>query len=395
MQRFSSAEAFLKAHRPVDPVRCLRPFLAERAAQWFQTQFPGRLLYAVKANPTRTLIEGLSVSGVSGFDVASLHEIEHMRAVAVDADLFYMNPVKSRAHIREAYFTHGVRRFAVDSEAEVLKILDVTNQADDLCLFVRLACNDEGSVLPLGAKYGVSGAEAAALLQLVRAKARRLGVTFHVGSQALVPARYGQALTLVGDLVRRAGVVADVLNVGGGFPIFYKEGDPLCLEPFLAAIRAGLADVPLAGDADIFAEPGRALVAESESLIVRVDGRRDQDLFINDGGYGVLYDAAFSEWVFPCRLIGSSTGGDLLPFSFWGPTCDAADRMKGPFYLPASVKEGDYIEIYKTGAYGWAMASVFNGFGSYEMIELEDDVPLSNFASPLAAQPVSSLNKAG
>ncbi len=395
MQRFSSAEAFLQVQRPVDPVRCLRPFLAERAAQWFQNQFPGRLLYAVKANPTRSLIEGLSASGVSGFDVASLHEIEHIRALAVDADLFYMNPVKSRAHIREAYFTHGVRRFAVDSDAEVLKILDVTNQADDLSLFVRLSCNDEGSVLPLGAKYGVGGEEAVTLLQLVRAKAQRLGVTFHVGSQALLPERYGQALNLVGDLVRRAGVVADVLNVGGGFPIFYKEGDPLCLDPFLAAIRSGLETMPLGCDAEILAEPGRALVAESESLIVRVDGRRGSDLFINDGGYGVLYDAAFSDWVFPCRLIGAGDGETLVPFSFWGPTCDAADRMAGPFYLPASVKEGNYIEIYKTGAYGWAMASAFNGFGHYEVIELEDEIPLSNFASPFGEQSASHLNKVG
>ena len=401
MERFCSADAFLKRHRPVDPVRCWRPAMVDRAASWFQSQFyerlGGRVLYAVKANPSPFVLKRLFAAGITGFDVASLHEIELLSGQLPEADLYYMNPVKSRAHIRAAYFTYGVRRFAVDGLDEVHKILDVTQQAADLHLFVRLACNDTGSVLPLSAKYGAEGADAAALLRLARSKAAQLGVTFHVGSQALVPARYEQALRLVGTLLARAEVAADAVNVGGGFPISYRDEGRVDLDGCGRAIEAGLEALPTALGTGLLVEPGRALVAEAESLIVRVDGRRGEALFINDGGYGVLFDAAFSDWVFPCRLIGRDDAADGQPselqaFSFWGPTCDAADRMKGPFYLPATVKEGDYIEIYKTGAYGWSMASSFNGFGCYEMIEVEDEVPLPTFSSPSSSLTSAALS---
>lgn len=377
--QFSSAEAFLAERRPVDPVRCLRPYAVSRAANWFQEQFSGNLIFAVKANSSPFVIEALSAAGVRRFDVASLTEVETIYHQVAGADLFYMNPVKSRAHIRSAYFDYGVRRFSVDHSDEVEKILEVTENARDLTLFVRLHCNDRGSVLPLGKKYGAEGAEAVELLRLVRAKAERLGVTFHVGSQALEPQRYGEAIHHAADLVRKAGVVAELLNVGGGFPACYRHGDPVDLGIYVDVIESALEAMPLVHDAEIFAEPGRALAAESESLIVRVDARRGNELFINDGGYGVLYDAANCDWIFPARLIGDQGAGALEPFSFWGPTCDAADRMKGPFMLPGSVAEGDYLEIHKTGAYGTVMASGFNGFGCYEEIELLDEVMLSNF----------------
>ncbi|GJM02325.1 MAG: ornithine decarboxylase [Rhodomicrobium sp.] len=382
MQRYKTAEEFLSLRRPVDPVRCRRPFAVLRAADWFHNRFSGELIYAVKANTSPFVIEALNASGVQRFDVASLTEVETIYHSVPGAELFYMNPVKSRAHIRSAYFDYGVRTFSVDHVDEVHKILEVTENANDLSLFVRLHCNDRGSVLPLGKKYGAEGRAAVELLQLVRSVAARLGVTFHVGSQALEPARFGEAIHHAADLVRRAGVVAELMNVGGGFPACYRASDPVDLGIYIDVIETAISAMPMVHDAQLFAEPGRALSAEAESLIVRVDARRGHELFINDGGYGVLYDAANCDWIFPARLIGD--GGacyaeGLEAFSFWGPTCDAADRMKGPFLLPGHVAEGDYLEIHKTGAYGSVMASGFNGFGCYEEIELEDEVMLSNF----------------
>jgi len=388
---FTSAKAFLEQHRPIDPVRCQRPFAVRRAVQWFENHFSGQLIYAIKANPSPFILDAMGKAGVSRFDVASLNEIEMVRNAHPDAALFYMNPVKARAHIREAYFKHGVRRFSVDHKDEMIKILNVTNNAKDLIIFVRLHCNDEGSVLPLGKKYGAIGEQAVSLLKFVASKAERLGVTFHVGSQALVPTRFAEAINQTSSILQQANVQADELNVGGGFPVFYKQGDPVDLSPYTKAIKEALYKVPLSKDAKIYAEPGRALVAEAESLIVRVDARHGghddhgDELYINDGGYGILFDAAFSNWIFPIRLINHDIKSqDLnsqnnMPFSLWGPTCDAADRMAGPFYLPNCVKEGDYLEVHKTGAYGWAMSSHFNGFGRYEEIEVTDDVILSNY----------------
>ena len=133
--------------------------------------------------------------------------------------------------------------------------------------------------------------------------------------------------------------------------------------------------MPVTEHCRLICEPGRALVAEAESLIVKVDLRKGDELYINDGGYGALYDSAQLGFVFPVRLIreGLDPNEPLLPFEFWGPTCDSIDHMKGPFLLPASVREGDYIEIGNIGAYGRALASRFNGYGFYHDVILEDE----------------------
>jgi len=123
-------------------------------------------------------------------------------------------------------------------------------------------------------------------------------------------------------------------------------------------------------------------VAEAESLIVRVDARRGDDLFINDGAYGTLYDAAHLGFTFPVRLVSRTPEPNepMIPYSFYGPTCDSIDFMKGPFPLPASVSEGDYIEIGNIGAYGRAIGGKFNGYGSYEEVILLDDPMLTVYA---------------
>ena len=150
----------------------------------------------------------------------------------------------------------------------------------------------------------------------------------------------------------------DRLDVGGGFPSVYDENAPAPLSAFVRAIDDGVEKLPVGDRCRLMCEPGRALVAEAESLIVRVDARRGNELFINDGSYGTLFDAAHLGFNFPTRLVSgpAEAGRAACRFSFWGPTCDTIDYMQGPFSLPAKVREGDYIEIGNTGAYGRAIA---------------------------------------
>ncbi len=147
-------------------------------------------------------------------------------------------------------------------------------------------------------------------------------------------------------------MVLDRLDVGGGFPSVYEEDvAPAPLSAFMRTIVEGVDRLPIGERCRLMCEPGRALVAEAESLIVRVDARRGNELFINDGSYGTLFDATHMGFNFPVRLIGreAEAGEPMTAFSFWGPTCDTVDFMKGPFVLPARIKEGDYIEIGNTG----------------------------------------------
>jgi len=380
MQRFPSASALIAALKPDRAVFGIRPHAAGTAARWFLQNFPGDVAYAYKANSSVFLLGALYGAGVRHFDVASMPEIEDAATIP-EARLHFMHPVKSRGAIRRAFTEFGVRSFALDSEDELKKIGEETGHSRDLVLWVRVAVAAKNSRIPLERKFGVTGAKAARLLVKVRQAARELGITFHVGSQTVTPDAYVAALDEVGKLIGKAGVVLDRLDVGGGFPSIYADGDPAPLHAFTRVIRERAERLPIGERCRLLCEPGRALVAEAESLIVRVDARRGNELFINDGSYGVLFDAAHLGFAFPVRLANrpADPKDTLLPFSFWGPTCDTIDHMRGPFLLPSGIREGDYIEIGNTGAYGRALSSRFNGYGAYDEAILLDEPMLSMY----------------
>jgi len=390
MDVFTSAAELLRNHRPERPVLCLRPHAAARAARWFLANFPGQVLYAAKANDASPIIEALAEAGITKFDVASSVEIARMAAVP-NAELYFMNPVKSRVSIRTAFDEFGVRSFAFDSEDELDKILEETGRARDLALYLRIACPNTHSLIPLEGKFGVPMAEAPALLLRARQVAKRLGITFHVGSQAVVPAAFGEALRQVGQLIVTSGVLVDAIDIGGGFPSRYPHSDPPELADYAEEIAKAWDELAVKDSCALLCEPGRALVAEAESVIVRVDARRGNALYINDGAFGTLFDAAYSRFRYPARLIGArgAKGRGEAEFSLYGPTCDSSDYSPGPFMLPPSVKEGDYIEIGQIGAYGRVLANRFNGFGEYDEAVLTDEPMLSMYADteqPIAAE---------
>lgn len=374
MEKFASARALIAAKSPDNPVFGLRPHAAGRAARWFLENFPGEVAYAYKANSSVFLIGALFGAGIRQFDVASLPELEDAATIP-GATLHFMHPVKSRTAIRRAYHEFGVRCFALDSEDELDKILAETGNARDLELFVRIAVPAKNSRIPLERKFGIAGLKAQRLLVRTRQAAVELGITFHVGSQTTTPDAYATAFDEVYKLIVKAGVVVDAIDCGGGFPSLYTDSQPAPLGAFTETIKAGMARLPVGDSCRLICEPGRALVAEAESLIVRVNARKGNDLHINDGGYGVLFDAAHLGFVFPVRRVGQEFArpDQLMGFEMWGPTCDSIDRMKGPFMLPSTIKEGDYIEIGNVGAYGRAIAGSFNGYGRYEQAILLDE----------------------
>ena len=374
MDRYPNAKALIDALRPERPVLGLRPHAAGRAARWFLTHFPGEVAYAYKANSSVFLVGSLYGAGIRNFDVASLPELEDAATIP-KANLHYMHPVKSRMAIRRAYHEFGVRCFALDSENELEKILEETGGPDDLQLFVRLAVPAMNSGIPLERKFGIAPNDAADLLVKTRQACDELGITFHVGSQTTTTDAFRTAFAAVRSAIVEGSVVVDAIDAGGGFPACYSDNRPEPLQHFVDVIAEQFRALPVSHDCRLICEPGRALVAEAESMIVRVDARRGRELFINDGGYGALFDAAHLGFAFPVRLVGAETApaGNLVPFEFWGPTCDSIDRMPGPFLLPDTVSEGDYVEIGNIGAYGRAIAGNFNGYGTYEEVVLDDE----------------------
>jgi ornithine decarboxylase len=373
--------------RPVEPITLLRPHSAHRAARFFVEKFPGRSLYAVKANPSPELLRILWDAGVTHYDVASIGEVRLVHDILPEAVICFMHPVKAEEVIADAYFNHGVRTFSLDSIEELEKIVRATGGATDLNLLVRIRVDNGHARLSLGAKFGAEPSEMKSLLMAARQAADALGICFHVGSQAMSSAAYAEALGRVREAIVEAAVTVDIVDVGGGFPSVYPGMEPPALETYFAVIHAGFEALPISYSAELWCEPGRALCAEYASVLVRVEKRRGDELYINDGAYGALFDAAHLGWRYPVRLLREKESRVRpMKFSFYGPTCDDLDRMAGPFELPGDVKVGDYIEIGMLGAYGTAMRTEFNGFG-VTASEIVDDEPMASlYASPAKAR---------
>jgi len=387
--------------RPEEPMHCLRPDALAATARDFVTAFPGEVLYAVKCNPEPAVLRALWAGGVRHFDCASPAEVALVRLMFPAAAIHFMHPVKARGAIREAWARHGVRDFALDSADEFFKLrgeIAATGVVGELGLVVRLALPKGHAVLDLSGKFGTAPDQAVALLRAARPHAARLGVSFHVGSQCLDPLAWRHALALVGEVIRAVGVTIDIVDVGGGFPVAYPDVTTPPLGAFIAEIEDGFEQLGLPATTRLWAEPGRALVAGGGSVVVQVQARRDgvaggapgDALHVNDGVYGSLADAGALGFRYPVRLIrpdGAAPAAELRPFSFFGPTCDSADVMHGPFLLPADVAEGDWIEIGQLGAYGGCLRTGFNGFDRARVVEVRDAAmpSLSRIAERAAA----------
>ncbi|HCS18199.1 MAG TPA: decarboxylase, partial [Erythrobacter sp.] len=378
MVTYPDARSVVRALQPDEPIILNRPHAAARAARFFVEKFPGKSLYAVKANPSPDLLQVLWDNGVTHYDVASIAEVRLVRATLPGATLCFMHPVKAPSAIREAYHVHGVRTFSLDSVEELEKIVEACRDeageaAQDLRLCVRLRVSSEYSELSLASKFGCDLTEAPELLQQARQHADWLGVCFHVGSQAMTPFAYVQALERVRVAIGEASVVIDMIDVGGGFPSVYPGMEPPPLEDYFQIIHQNFYNLPIAYNAELWCEPGRALCAEYSSLIVKVEKRRGEELYINDGAYGALFDAAHVDWKFPVRALEDDLIKPEMDFAFYGPTCDDADYMQGPFVLPEDIQAGDFIEIGMLGAYGAAMKTDFNGFGAADRVVVTDE----------------------
>ncbi len=347
--------------RPEEPLTCLRTAALRANAAGFTAGFPGVTMYAVKCNPDPAVLQALWDGGVRHFDCASLPEVERVSRIFPLAEIHFMHPVKSRRAIARSYRLHGVKTFVIDSASELAKMLEETGAPADLDLVIRLALPTGPAKSDLSGKFGAWPVEAATLLRQARPHARTLGISFHVGSQCLEPLAWRRAIQLAGETMRASGVPVDVLDVGGGFPVAYPDQTPPALGAIFAEIEAGVDALDLPGLV-LWAEPGRALVANGTSVVVQVQLRRGNALYINDGVFGSLSDAGPPGFRYPARLLRASAAG-AQDFTFFGPTCDSNDVMAGPFVLPDDVSEGDWVEIGQLGAYGAALRTAFNGFG--------------------------------
>jgi ornithine decarboxylase len=386
MQKFKTVDEIINQLKPERPIYCIRKNSIHIASKTFQNKFLGKILYAVKTNPHPEVLRTIVESGIKNFDVASIKEIEDIKKISPEAKCSYMHTVKSRESIKEAYFKYNIKAYSLDTKDELIKIIEATNHAKDLELFVRVAVSNEHAEIDLSKKFGALTSEASGLLRLTKQYAKKIGLSFHVGSQCMHPISYAKGITEIGNIIKRTKILPDFINVGGGFPTIYPDLIPQSLDNYFEEIKKSLENLKLEKLPEIICEPGRSIVAESGSTIVRVNLRKKQKLYINDGTYGTLFDAGTPNIVFPTRLIksGKIISKKLTAFNFYGPTCDSMDYMKGPFLLPNNIRENDYIELGQLGAYGLTFRTQFNGFYSDEIYEVEDNPIMTMYGKDIS-----------
>ena len=379
MQKFTDVNELVNTLKPDNPVYCIRPESIKTSTQFFKNNFPGKVLYAVKTNPNKEVLKHILNNGITNFDAASVNEIKLIKSMDSKAHIYFMHTVKNRNDITEAYFNLGIRDFALDTKDELVKILAATNYAKDLTLYVRIAISNEHAEIDLSRKFGAHASEALGLVRLCKEHAKKVGISFHVGSQCMHKISFAKGIKEIGSIIKKTKIIPDIINVGGGFPSIYPDLNPEPLENYIDEIKNSISNLNLPTTPELICEPGRAIVAESGSTIVKVNLRKKNKLYINDGTYGTLFDAGVPNFILPSRMIqnGRIQSKKLTAFSFYGPTCDSMDFMKGPFLLPNNIKEGDYIELGQLGAYGLTFRTKFNGFFSDSIFELADQPIMS------------------
>lgn len=394
--RFNLVTDVVERLRPGYPVFCLHQRRLWDNARYFLQHFPGRVLYAVKCNPALEVIRILAEAGIKHFDTASLNEIALIRENVPRGDCYYMHPVKSRASLITAKTVYAIDHYIIDHESELTKLVEVIGGGDGRVCFIRIATPKADSFINLSDKFGAEMAEAARLQRLADKEGYQTGLAFHVGTQCRQPEAYEHAMDLVAKVINLSGISPHYVDVGGGFPSLYGGEQLPPLLDYFKGVEKKRKKMGLRQDAVLMCEPGRAMVADTMSVIVQVHLRKDRSLYINDGIYHNLADANSMKVSYPMRLIrdiGQGTNlnrpkvnriGDpdqTLAYRIYGPTCDSLDMLNSEVLLPADVCEGDWIQIGLMGAYSNALSTHFNGFQTDAIYTVEEDPLVPAYAA--------------
>ena len=374
---YNNVEAMLADLQPIDPVYCVYPHLYRDTAEEFLKGFPGRVLYAIKANNEPKVLRALFNAGIEHVDCASLQEIKDVHAVSKEAVCYFMNPVRLRGAAKSAQEDYGVRHFVVD-HASGLELLLKEIDPKKSVIFVRLAVHHASAMVDLSSKFGASAEETLKILQAVANSGAEPALAFNVGSHVMSPDAYVHAIETAIDVLERLPFKLRLIDIGGGYAKSYPGFAAPPMQDYFAAIVKA-AKFSLAEDGELMAEPGRALAAPGLSAVVEVLLRKDNKLYINDGLYGVFWELRYDAHDrYPARAFRNAEplSGETQAFELLGPTCDSDDKMRGLIELPGNIDVGDYIEFGDIGAYSLSGRSDFNGFFSDIVVNIDSDESL-------------------
>ena len=259
-EQFSDVASLISAERPEHPVYCIYPHVYLETAKEFLNGFPGRVLYAVKANPDPTVLGLLKDAGVRHFDCASLPEIELVDTIVPDATKYFMTPARIRGAASTAQEKHGVRHFVVDHSSGLSQLLQEIEPSRSV-IFARMAVHHESSMEDLSLRFGAQPEEMPPLLQSIRDSGAEPALAFNVGSSVTDPDAYRHSMSVTKSVLEQLPFRLRLIDVGGGYPKSYPGFIVPQLEEYFRAVSESVATLPLADNSEVFGEPGRALSA--------------------------------------------------------------------------------------------------------------------------------------
>ena len=365
-EQYSDVTSLIRTERPKHPVYCIFPHVFRETAKEFLSGFPGRVLYAVKANSEPIVLRLLTDAGICHFDCASLSEVAQVDNINPDAKKYFMTPVRIRGAAGTAQQEYGVRHFLVDHVSGLSQLVNEIDTSRSV-IFARMAVHHESAFEDLSLRFGAPSEEMPALLQSIKDSGAEPALAFNVGSSVTDPEAYRHSMSVTKSVLEQLPFRLRLIDVGGGYPKSYPDFIVPELEEYFTAVEESVGTLHLADNAEVLGEPGRALAAPGMSAVVEVLLRKDNRLFINDGMYGVFWllriDGPDS---FPVRAYrdGKPLDGEPVEFQVNGPTCDSTDTLPGMVPLPADIRAGDYLEFGNIGAYSISGRTDYNGFYS-------------------------------
>ena len=362
----------LKAWQPCEPVYCIHPHVYQETARAFLRSFPGRVLYAVKANDDADVLGLLHGAGVTHFDCASLAEVARVSRLCPSSTCYFMVPVAPRGDAGSARSEFGVRHFMVD-HADRLDSLAVELDLTDCVVFARMAVSHASAMMDLSSKFGAPPAEVPRLLTLIRERGAEPALAFNVGSLVTRPEAYRHAIETAARVLDLLPFRVRLVDIGGGFPWAYPGFPVPPMSEFFRTVKETACQLPLASAGELMAEPGRALAAPGLSAVVEVLLRKDNRLYINDGMYGVFWELRFKahrRFAVRAYRAGTLLESTRGTFTLYGPTCDAVDVLPGEVELPTDIRAGDHLEFGQIGAYSLSGRTRFNGLYSDRIVHI-------------------------
>ena len=379
--QYQSVAEMLREQAPRQPVYCIFPHAYRESTRAFLQGFPGRVLYAVKANADQQVLNLLIEAGVRHFDCASLPEIELLHRVCPEGTKYFMVPTRIRDAARVAQAECGVRHFMVDHLDGVPLLAGEIDMARSV-VFARIAVHHKSAMADLSIRFGAQPQDMPALLQSIRDHGAEAAVAFNVGSSVTDPEAYRYAMNVTQEVLAKLPFKIRLLDVGGGYPKSYPGFIVPGLDAYFAAVRQSFAALEMADDAEVLGEPGRALAGPGMSAVVEVLLRKENRLYVNDGMYGIFWELRFvGHDGFPVRAYreGAPHRGETMPFIVNGPTCDSKDTLPGMVELPQDIRIGDHLEFGNIGAYSLSGRTDFNGYFSDHVVTItaESELPPS------------------